>query len=321
MRQLDTLTDEKIRSLKWYYSTELRPGVLTLGRNYQNVLATRRLMERVDFEGLRVLDIGAMEGYSTLLAMRAGATVTAYDRPTDHASRVQLVKEARGVDFEYVYGIPFNQHVWAHHKAGRELYDCIIFSGVLYHVIEPMLFLWLVRTMLRPGGILIMETSSMLEDECLLVTNDRGRFTPGDTYYHPSTGWIEYSLGAIGFRIMDVEHVPIRTVHGRKVTRSAMTCVLTEPSRLREPGDDWTGRRLIVEELAEYQKVVEVDPLEDALDRIRPDQYAPSLYLQGTAEPTLKLTETIRVKPPVPQGEVKFLLNDSLEAASAFTDR
>lgn len=250
-----------------------------------------------------------MEGYFSVLTERAGATVTSYDR-RDRMSAINLVKEANGAQFPYFYGMPFNRFVADHHALKSPLFDAIVFSGVLYHTIEPMLFLYLVRTMLRPGGILIMETSSVLDEECLLVANDHGRFTPSDTYYHPTTGWIDYTLRCLGFQIVDVEHVHIRNVHGRNITRCATTCVLGPEEGLREPTDKWTGRPIVLDELAEYQTIRCGIPETDGRSRIRPNTYAEALYYP-TARKALRLTETIRSTPATLSGEVVLRLRKS----------
>ena len=69
-----------IRKKAWYYSVELRPGAFTSGQMHQNMLVTKALLGRIDLRGTRLLDVGAMEGLFSVLAARAGADVTAYDR-------------------------------------------------------------------------------------------------------------------------------------------------------------------------------------------------------------------------------------------------
>ena len=308
---LNELADQDIRDSEWYYSCELRPGVFTKGHHHSNVWVTRMLMSRIDFDGMRVLDIGAMEGYLTVLAMKAGATVTAYDRPTDFRYRVDLVKEAQKIDFEYVNGLPFNHYVWNHHKTMQPLFECIIFSGVLYHTIEPLLFLWFVRSLLRPGGIIVLETQSVLDNEPYLAANAHGRCIQGNNYYFPSTGWLDYYIRALGFRPIDIEYIYLREAYGRKMLRTGVTCILGAEDATREPDDTWTGRKTILRELAEYQEVVTA-PSFCGVERISPATYGRELYHSNLAPVCLRLTDTIKSKPALPKQPVLLRLEDSL---------
>jgi 2-polyprenyl-3-methyl-5-hydroxy-6-metoxy-1,4-benzoquinol methylase len=308
---LNELADQDIRNFEWYYSCELRPGVFTKGRHHQNVWVTRMLMSRIDFHGMRVLDIGAMEGYSTILARKAGATVTAYDRPTGFKHRVDLVKEAQKIDFEYVNGVPFNNYVWNHRKTMQSLFDCIIFSGVLYHTIEPLVFLWFVRSLLRHGGIMILETQSVLDNEPYLLANAHGRYIPANNYYFPSTGWLDYYVRALGLRPIDIEYIHLGETRGRKMLRTGLTCILELEDATREPDDTWTGRKMILEELAEYLEPVTA-PSFPGVERVSPATYDRELYYSNVVPVCLRLTDTIKSKPALPEQPVLLKLEDSL---------
>lgn len=308
---LKDLSDEDIRGFQWYYSCELRPGVFTEGRGHQNVWVTRTLMSRIDFNGMRVLDIGAMECYLTVLATKAGATVTAYDRPIDFEYRVDLVKEAQKIDFEYVNGVSFNHYVWNHHKTMQPLFECIIFSGVLYHTIEPLLFLWFAKSLLRPGGIMVLETQSVLDNEPYLVANAHGRYVQASNYYFPSTGWLDYYIRALGFRPIDIEYVYLGEAYGRKMLRTGVTCILESEDVTREPDDTWTGRKMILRELAEYQDMVTA-PSFCGVERISPATYDQELCYSNLTPVCLRLTDTIKCKPALPKQPVLLKLENSL---------
>jgi len=312
---LKDLADQNIRAFEWYYSCELRPGVFTKGLHHQNVWVTRMLMSRIDFNGMRVLDIGAMEGYLTVLARKAGAAVTAYDRPIDFKYRVDLVKEAQKIDFEYVNGLPFNRYVWNHHETMQPLFECVISSGVFYHTIEPLLFIWFVKSLLRPGGIMILETQSVLDDEPYLAANAHGRYIQGNNYYFPSTGWLDYYIRALGFRPIDIEYVYLREAYGRKMLRTGVTCILGSEDATCEPDDNWTGREMILGELAEYQEIVAA-PSFCGLERVSPTVYDHELYHSNLTPVCLRLTDTIKSKPALPKEPVVLKLEDSLQQAS-----
>ena len=138
---LSSLRDEEIRDLRWYYKVELRKDVFTEGQNFKNIVATKHLLRKIDFQQARLLDIGVMEGALPVLLERAGAKVTAYDR-LDFTDRINLVKEAYGVYFEYYPGKSFHEFATQAQLDNLAPFDIVNMSGVLYHVIDPMLFLY-----------------------------------------------------------------------------------------------------------------------------------------------------------------------------------
>jgi 2-polyprenyl-3-methyl-5-hydroxy-6-metoxy-1,4-benzoquinol methylase len=77
---LETATKADIEALPWYYSVELKPGAFTKGPPLGNLPPTRTLLDRIDFKGMKVLDIGSQEGVFCVLLTKAGARVTGYDR-------------------------------------------------------------------------------------------------------------------------------------------------------------------------------------------------------------------------------------------------
>ena len=167
---LASLSKHEIDQLDWYYVVELKPGCFTNGRRYPNVLPTWKLLKRVDLRGLDVLDIGTMEGMFSVLAARAGARVTSYDRG-DLSDRIALVEEAYGVDFDYHAGQPFHEFARGVHRT----FDVVLFSGVLYHTIDPTVFLYMVRTLyLKPGGLLLFESSAAVSSDAALFLGLRG---------------------------------------------------------------------------------------------------------------------------------------------------
>ena len=325
--RLSDLSDAEIARLDWYYRTELRPGAFTRGRQYANVLATRALMQRVDWAGMAVLDIGAQEGANAILAERAGAIVTSYDR-LDLSDRIALVKEAYRARFNYVCGLTFPDFVANHHRERAELFQGVIFSGVLYHTVEPTMFLHLVHSLLKPGGVLVLETVTALDRDATLLLNEPGRYQRTAVYY-PSVGWLDFYLRLLGFRIIDMEYarvganrlnrrllrslaplwrqVGIRspwTWRRKSFLRLAVTAVLTgEPP---PPGAEALAR-VMKRELQEHQPIRGEAPF-DGLSRVKPAAYGPALSRDSTTPPMLKLFDAVVSRPPAPGKLVDCLL-------------
>ncbi len=123
----------------WYHSFELPDGTRIEGYNKLEVLRERysRFPIPHDLRGMRVLDIGAWDGWFSFEAERRGAEVTAVDRvdvPNFHAIHRKLSSKAsyRILD---VYELP---------AAGLGAFDIVFFLGILYHLKHPLLALEIV---------------------------------------------------------------------------------------------------------------------------------------------------------------------------------
>ncbi|MFH0344163.1 MAG: class I SAM-dependent methyltransferase [Chromatiales bacterium] len=301
------MSDDDIRALKWYYEVELRQGVFTRGSRFINMLPTRKLLERIRLFGLKVLDIGTMEGAFSVMASRAGANVVAYDRLM-LGDRVATVKESYDADFDYRAGDPFHIFAEKFRSSGEANFDCVLLSGVLYHTIEPSVFLYNARSLLRNGGILVFETACAISNDAALYFNERGRFFKFTNYYQPSTAWLDYFLRIIGFQIIDVEYVdPVQPeFDGKRISRVAMTCVLSDDSIL-EADDEWAAQRLSLKELAEFAPIRKDAPV-DLSSRLSPDRYAPGLYYRDTPKRTLRLTDVVTTKTKLVRDQAKCVL-------------
>jgi 2-polyprenyl-3-methyl-5-hydroxy-6-metoxy-1,4-benzoquinol methylase len=284
------LTDERIREMQWYYSVELKPHAFTQGERHPNMMITKALLSRIDLRGMRLLDIGAQEGLFSVLTARAGASVFTYDR-RNLQERVELIKHIYGVNFSYYGGIEFREFVSKFHIGQEELFDCIVFSGVLYHTIDPTVFAYLVRTLLKPGGIIVLETAAMKDQTAALFLNSKSRLAPR-AIYHASTGWLDYYLRNLGFRIVDIESTMTKEARNGRV---AFTCVLTNDPVI-EPDDEYGKARLLGSELSSFQALRQSESVAGE-ERVNPARYADDLYIPTIAQRTLDLTRTVKTKP------------------------
>lgn len=312
--RLDAMSNADIEALDWYYRVELKPGAFTNGTPRPNMTATRALIDRVDWNGMRVLDVGAQEGVFCVLLAKAGADVTGYDR-FDLSDRIDLIQQAYCTSFCYVGGQTFPEFVRETHTKERELYDGIFFSGVLYHVLEPTLFVYLVRTLLKPGGILVLETIAAVDEDAALFFNADGRFWNGPgSYYVTATGWLDYYLRFLGFKIVDVEYTGERSRSAKATTRVALTAILTDGHPVRD--DDYFGRRMPWD-LLDFQALKRGQPRFDGDVRVRPAPYEESLYHEGITPRTLNVTGAVGSKKPAPRGQHLRILELSREPISS----
>lgn len=147
--------------LPWYHRIELPGGIVTPGWAPLDA-SFYKLPE--DMTGMRVLDVGAWDGYWTFEALKRGAD---YLRAIDDFSNTIHEGERRGwKQFDLCKTALGYQHrcdrlemsvydVDKHHQR----YDVIFFFGVLYHLKHPLLALEKLHAVLKPGGLLCVESA------------------------------------------------------------------------------------------------------------------------------------------------------------------
>lgn len=185
----------------WYYAIEMAPGVVTPGKRFPNVALTRDLLSRIDVAGKRCLDIGTMEALvPVLLAKRKAGEVVAVDG-LDFGEKVAAVQAAHGARFAYLPNVlsgslvrameerhagDLTNHRFAGGPAPRLDFDVVVLSGVLYHVHSPLHVLASARSLLRNGGLMLVETAVVDADAHLMQWNFAGTgyvYGPTDTWF------------------------------------------------------------------------------------------------------------------------------------------
>jgi SAM-dependent methyltransferase len=200
----ESIKQNKTFHEKWYYSIELLPGMFTDGQDFSNIILTRKALRHTEVENMNCLDIGTMEGMMTILLKRRGAAnVIAYDR-LNFIDRVRLVKKYLNIDFEYIYGMKLVDFSAVVKKNALYPFDIVLFSGVLYHMFDPLGGLSIARGMVRDGGILILETSAIVDKNMVMFFNADGRFYPGTNYWQISLECLDYILRFLKLKAIDL---------------------------------------------------------------------------------------------------------------------
>ena len=244
---------------RWYYSIELAPGLWTDGAGHKNVALTRQLLSNVDVEAgapdgspARCLDVGMQEGLVTmLLERRGGSPVVGYDR-VSREQRFDLLRSALDARFQFIGGMPLSALPRALEAHGHRFFDVVVFSGVLYHMLDPVAGLATVRGLVRNGGILIVESRLAFSDEPALYLNSEERF--GEmAIWLISVPCLDYLLRLLRLEVLDVAYLAPRK-RSDSVTstgRVAVACrAVAEPPA--EPGDEWITWRGWRRELTEF---------------------------------------------------------------------
>ena len=184
----------------WYHQIEVLPGLVTPGiHNSRQVLPHLGLPE--DCSGMRVLDIGARDGFFSFELERRGADVTAFDyvpaEQTGFAAASRLLRS----QVEYVVG---NVYDLSRERLGA--FDLVLFLGVLYHLRHPLLALERVAAV--TGDLLILET----EVDLALGRRPAMAFYPGEELHEDWTNWWAPNPAAVGAMLRAVGFAEVEVV-------------------------------------------------------------------------------------------------------------
>ena len=140
----------------WRHRIEVAPGVFTAGKNCAGKLRLMGLPERLD--GLRVLDVGASDGFFAFECERRGAAeVVALDVRTAGPSKLgtgfELAKAALGSKVRFVEGSLYDTDLGT--------FDLVLCLNVLYHVPEPFFAVRRLWEYAKPRGRVIVCTMAM----------------------------------------------------------------------------------------------------------------------------------------------------------------
>jgi tRNA (mo5U34)-methyltransferase len=107
------------------------------------------LPERLD--GQSFLDVGCWEGHMCAEAVRRGAAAVV---GIDYCTSPDLEQTLAGSNFSFV-----QMDILSEKALQLPEFDVVYSAGVLYHVENPLSFLFRLRKLCRPGGILHIETA------------------------------------------------------------------------------------------------------------------------------------------------------------------
>ncbi|WP_159713131.1 class I SAM-dependent methyltransferase [Geminicoccus flavidas] len=296
--------DVPLLERRWYYSIEHAPGEWTAGMNYSPTAMTRKALSAVDVAGRSCVDIGSMDGLiPVLLARRGAGRVVSYDR-LDFGQKMAFLQEKLGVAFEYHAGLSLKQFR-DQHMASTPL-DVVVFSGVLYHMFDPLGGLLTARSMVRDGGILIIETGATVSEENAAYFNGAARFYDGDNFWLPSLVNLDYLLRFARLAPLEVFYLKqtARTDKNVPICRVCVACrAVGKPPAA--PDDNWIHLPQHVDfaELIDWKVTAGAAGPEVPYTPTRPDL---PLGPAGTVD----LLASIRRFPEGPRQPTKLALSD-----------
>ncbi len=138
---------------KWHHRIEVAPGVWTPGlQDTPSVLSQIGMPE--DLSGMRVLDLGARDGFFTFEAERRGAReVIALDNESPHNTGFAIAAELLNSKATYVTE---NVYSLSPERYGR--FDLVLFLGVIYYLRHPLFALDRIHDVCAPEALLLVET-------------------------------------------------------------------------------------------------------------------------------------------------------------------
>jgi tRNA (mo5U34)-methyltransferase len=137
-----------------YHRYEIEPGLYTPGtfRDVEPGVCLDEIGIRRELSGLRVLDIGAMDGPYTFECAKRGADVTALDIQDPDVTVFNAVRAILKVPVRYI-----RSSVYELRKETHGVFDLVLFAGVYYHLKSPALAFQRIREVLEDEGMLYIE--------------------------------------------------------------------------------------------------------------------------------------------------------------------
>lgn len=225
-----SLSDGDVRAMiaaytRWYHRIEVRPGIVTAGIN-DSPANLHMLDLPADCAGMRVLDLGARDGFFSFELERRGAEVVAIDYEPSARTGFPIAAELLG---SRVVLQQANLYDLTPAKIGT--FDLVLFLGLLYHLPDPIRALRVVRSLCRSR----MYLETLVIDEAMLMPDGSEtplaelnprladiplmQFFPGATcnkdvtnYWGPNVRCVEMLLEETEFRVERVSRVPRRAI-------------------------------------------------------------------------------------------------------------
>ncbi len=199
-------TDELLKAW-WYYSAELEPGRIARGQYEDSLPMLPRMMLRdVEVAGMDCLDVGTMEGMIPVLLAKRGAYAMGTDENIRCIPKLSALRAAHGVDVRF-----FTPHsVYEMDETFKyEGFDLINLSGLLYHVVSPLMVLLGIRPLLKRNGLLIVSTNVIAEAGMYAEFNAHGRMqVEANTFWYPTMELLDYWLRMLRLQPIDSLFMP-----------------------------------------------------------------------------------------------------------------
>ena len=206
---------ETLMELHPWRKGPLRLGGLVIESEWRSDWKWERVEPHIGLAGHRVLDIGCGNGYFGLRMLGAGAALVVGIDPTLLFVMQWLAcRHFTGDIANYV--LPFGIEDL---PSDPVAFDTVFSMGVLYHRKEPSHHLERIHSLLRPGGVMVLETLVLPEEwrQDLLVPQQRyARMR--NVWAVPGTGLLQDWVRKAGFRKIDLVDTTRTTIEEQRST-------------------------------------------------------------------------------------------------------
>jgi tRNA (mo5U34)-methyltransferase len=164
---------QEIDEIDWYHAFEFGDGLRATPKTTHLELMrslwkfTESSLDRIDFEGKTVLDVGCWDGYWSFYAERRGAKrVLATDDISQNPLQntgLHLAKRLLKSNIETKKNVSVYEL-----SALGETFDIVLCLGVYYHLIDPLYAFAQIRHCLRPDSLAVFEgdVTMALRSDC-----------------------------------------------------------------------------------------------------------------------------------------------------------
>jgi tRNA (mo5U34)-methyltransferase len=203
---LDDARDALDRVPFWFHTFALnrREGIYTPG--YARDHRYRIPAIPADFNGLRVLDVGAFDGFYAFLAEARGARRVI---AVDNEQYTEWVRDRWGVQLSGGEGFRAIRELLGSNVEYRKLdafeldrlderLDFIFCAGILHRVDAPTRLLEVLRRRLATGGRILLETHGVFDEPA--DGNPVHRYAPGEVY--PGDDYVYWGFTAAGLDVL-----------------------------------------------------------------------------------------------------------------------
>jgi SAM-dependent methyltransferase len=154
----------------------------------------------MDLSNTEVLDVGIWCGGTTLLLDGMGAVAYGIEEVETYANCARLLFKSFGCAARSYHS---NLYDWGD-VMRDEIYDYIIFPGVLYHLSDPLVALRILFNALKDGGELYIETKLIpkfdVGCENAYLEFDGGK---GNNWFTPDPEALHQMCASVGFKFID----------------------------------------------------------------------------------------------------------------------
>jgi len=203
---MDASVKNEIERINWFHHIDLGEGIITQGQ-YDNFLTLKRIKMPTDLKGKTVLDIGAWDGFYSFEAENRGAKrVLATDsyvwKAKDWASKKGF-ELARKVLKSNVEDLEIDVLDISPKIVGK--FDVVLFIGVLYHMLHPLLALEKVFSVTKELAIIETATDMLGVERPAIGFYPNSEFDGGpSTWCGPNPPAVEAMLKTAGFKKVEL---------------------------------------------------------------------------------------------------------------------